>query len=316
MNMKQYLVFDWGGTYLKYALMNEEAEILEKGEVPSPARDACREDFYSVLDPVVEKYRNVISGIAVSSAGIIDSFRGIIRVVAVFPFLNGCHIKEELEERYGLPFTIENDGKSAALAEYWRGSLKGCGSGAVMLIGTGIGGGLILDGKLRRGNDFLAGEFSSMIIDINHRDKPEGYWASLGYRGLLKRYAQQCEEDASDIDGRTFFERLKEGDEKAETALKQYTDDLAAALFSLNMLLNLDCISIGGGISAAPELMAYLQRSIDEIPEWNPDMRAGLNFPLPCVKVCEFHNDANLIGALFHHLSDKLETQQTKHKVL
>ena len=314
--MKQYLVFDWGGTFLKYALMNEEAEVLEKDVTPSPSREASKEEFYSILDQVVCQYRDRISGIAVSSAGIIDSERGIIRTVAVFPYLDGCHLKEELEERYGLPVTIENDGKSAALAEYWLGSLQGCESGAVMLIGTGIGGGLILDGKLRRGKSFLAGEFSSMIIDINHADQQEGYWSALGYRGLLNRYAALNGQVAADINGYEFFERLSDGDGNAEKALKQYTDALAAALFSLNMMLDLDCIIIGGGISEAPGLMLSLQKSIDEIPSWNPDMKAGVSLPLPCVKVCTFHNEANLIGALFHHLSDNLETQQTKHKDL
>ena len=313
--MNRYLVFDWGGTSLKYALMNEEAEIIEKGSVPSPARDASKEDFFAVLDPIVQTYREEIEGIAISSAGIIDSVQGIIQVVGVFPFLNGCAVAEEMEERYGVKVTIENDGKSAALAEYWRGSLKGLDSGAVVVIGTGIGGGLILDGKLRRGKDFLAGEFSSMIIDINHKDDPEGYWVSLGYRGLLKRYTDLSGEEPGSLSGREFFRRLEDGDENAKEALRSYTDALAAVLFGLNMLLNLECISIGGGISEQPALMESLQASIDAIPTWNPDMRAGTNLPLPAVKVCVFHNDANLIGALFHHLSDKLETQQNKHKV-
>ena len=314
--MNRYLVFDWGGTALKYALMNEEAEIIEKGSVPSPARDAAKEDFFAAVDPIVQTYREEIEGIAISSAGIIDSVQGIIQVVGVFPFLNGCAITKEMEERYGVKVTIENDGKSAALAEYWRGSLKDCDSGAVVVIGTGIGGGLILDGKLRRGKDFLAGEFSSMIIDVNHKDEPEGYWASLGYRGLLKRYTDLSGEEPGSLSGKEFFSRLEGGDENAKEALRSYTDALAAVLFGLNMLLNLECISIGGGISEQPALMESLQASIDAIPTWNPDMRAGTNLPLPAVKVCVFHNDANLIGALFHHLSDKLEMQQNKHKVL
>jgi predicted NBD/HSP70 family sugar kinase len=315
MIMSKYLVFDWGGTALKYALMNEEADILEKGSVPSPSRDSSKDSFFAIIDPVVNKYRAEIDGIAISSAGIIDSVQGIIQVVGVFPFLNGCPIAKEMEERYGVRVTIENDGKSAALAEHWRGSLKGCDSGAVVVIGTAIGGGLILDGRLRRGKDFLAGEFSSMIIDVSRRDETEGYWSSLGYRGLLNRYTGLTGEEAGTLTGKEFFRRLEEGDEKAKEALGSYTDALAATLFSLNMLLNLECISIGGGISEQPALMESLQASIEAIPEWNPDMRAGTNLPLPAVTVCVFHNDANLIGALFHHLSDKLETQQNKHKV-
>lgn len=300
--MAEYLVFDWGGTELKYALMNEEAEILEKDRVPSPSRDASKEEFLAAVDGIVDRYAGRIAGIAVSSPGIIDPEKGIIHAVAVFPYLNECCIKDEFEERYGVPASIENDGKSAALAELWKGNLAGKKDGAVMLIGTGIGGGLIIDGKLHRGKDYSAGEFSMVCTDVNHADLKESYWSDLGWRGLFRRLQAKSGEDVSGMNGFDFFARIENKDSDALAALKEYTDAMALMLFSLNMLLDLECICIGGGISRQPVLMQSLQESIDAIPTYNPDMQTGLKLPMPRVMTCAFYNDANLIGALYHHL--------------
>ena len=300
--MKKYFVFDWGGTFLKYALMNEEAQILEQGKVPSPSRTDTKEVFMETIDQAVEPYLDQISGIAVSSPGIIDSENGIIRLVAVFPYLNGCNIKKEFEERYHVPVSLENDGKSAALAEYWKGNLQGCDSGAVVLIGTGVGGGLILDGKLRRGKTFMAGEFSSVCTDIYHADQKESYWADLGYKGLFRRYQQLSGEDTEEMDGMKFFALVHQGNAFAKRALEQYCDHMAIMLYSLNVLLDLDRICIGGGISKQAVLTETLKKAITDIRTYNPDILAGVDLPLPEVSTCAFYNDANLIGALYHHL--------------
>lgn len=300
--MAEYLVFDWGGTELKYAVMNEESQIIEKGKVPSPQKDASKEEFLAAIDGIAGKYTGRIEGIAISSPGIIDPVKGIIRVVAVFPYLNECCIKDEFEERYGVPVSIENDGKSAALAELWKGNLAGKKDGAVMLIGTGIGGGLIIDGKLHRGRDYSAGEFSMVCTDVNHADLKESYWSDLGWRGLFRRLQLISGEDVSGMNGFDFFARVQNKDSDALAALKNYTDAMALMLFSLNMLLNLECICIGGGISQQPALMESLRQSIEAIPSYNPDMQSGVKLPLPAVQTCAFYNDANLIGALYHHL--------------
>ncbi len=303
--MSEYLVFDWGGTDLKYAIMNDLSEILEQGKVPSPSREASQEEFLETIDQIVLPVKERVEGIAISSPGIIDSKNGIIRLVSVFPYLNGCCIPELFKERYGFPCAIENDGKSAALAELWKGNLQGIDDGAVLLIGTGVGGGLIFDGKLRRGKDFMCGEFSLVCTNLSKKEEKESYWAELGYKGLFRRLEKVNGEDVTDLNGYQFFERAQQGDTDVLKALEMYTDDLAMTLFSLNNLLNLERICIGGGISAAPLLMEYLRKSIQKIPEYNPDMLAGLDLPLPDVCPCRFSNDANLIGALYHFLYEQ-----------
>ena len=128
--MSRYLVFDWGGTFMKYALMNEEADILEKGKVKSPGKKDTVESFFAVIDKIVEKYPG-IDGIAISSPGIINSTQGVIDVVGVFPYLQKLPLTQMFQERYGVPASVENDGKAAALAEVWKGNLSDVRDGAV-----------------------------------------------------------------------------------------------------------------------------------------------------------------------------------------
>ena len=96
--MKRYLVFDWGGTSLKYAYMSEDGQIIQKNSVSSPARSATKEEFYAILDSVVNQFDD-ISGIAISSSGVIDSVNGVVDVIGAFPFLNGVCIAKELSQR-------------------------------------------------------------------------------------------------------------------------------------------------------------------------------------------------------------------------
>ena len=134
MKMKNYLVFDAGGTFTKYALMDENAEILEKDKVPTPDyRTKTKEDYYAVLDSVVEKYKNRIEGIAISMPGMLDNKDGYCVTAGYLAYLAGSTVGTELSKRYGIPVSVENDGKCAALAEFWRGSLKGCTNGAVVV---------------------------------------------------------------------------------------------------------------------------------------------------------------------------------------
>ena len=167
--MKNYLVFDAGGTFTKYALMDENAEILEKDKVPTPDyHTKTKEDYYAVLDSVVEKYKNRIEGIAISMPGMLDNRNGYCVTAGYLAYLAGSTVGTELSQRYGILVSVENDGKCAALAEFWRGSLKGCTNGAVVVLGSGVAGGIILNGKLFRGNHFTAGEYSYICTEAKN----------------------------------------------------------------------------------------------------------------------------------------------------
>lgn len=300
--MKTYLVFDWGGTSLKYALMNEETDILKKGHIASPPKSADKEKFFQAIDPIIMSEKERICGIAISSTGIFDSQKGIVKTIGAFPYLDGMNIHAEFERRYNLGASIENDAKCAALAEMWKGRLMGIKDGAVMILGTSIGGGLILDGRLRRGAHSSAGEFSGICTNIEDPENNQSWFAELGYKGLASAVSEYTNESLDDLTGIEIFNRVRKGEEKTIQGLRKYCAKLAVMIFSLNMVLDLEKIVIGGGISESPFLLQYLQEAIGNLQEIQPDLKQGTKLPLPVVDVCQFHNDANLIGALYHFL--------------
>lgn len=297
--MKKYLVFDWGGTFLKYAEMNENAEILSRGKVETPQRNITKEAFYEEIDKIIKECGG-IEGIAISSTGVMDSAKGIVQTIGAMPYLDGCHLCEEMQERYGFPVSIENDGKCAALAELWKGNLSDVSDGAVVVIGTNVGSALILNRQLRRGKRFLAGELCAMCVDETHPSDPMSYIGQHGTPYLCKLVQEKL--GLTDrLDGIEAF-RYIQGNDKAKEALKEYTDSLAMILFNISIVLDLEKVLIGGGISEQPILMASLHQSIQDLANVHPDIVKGIQYPLPCIDVCKFNNDANLIGALYHFL--------------
>ena len=302
--MRNYLVFDAGGTFIKYALMDENAQILEKDKVSTPYfEDHGKEDFYRVLGKVVEKYREQIRGIAMSMPGMLNSRTGYCRTAGYLAYLAGTNVAQELSQRFGLPAVIENDGKCAALAEFWRGSLKGCKNGAVMVLGTGVAGGIILNGSLYRGTHFTAGEYSYMVHDPKRKFEMDGYWGMAGgAQGLAKAVARQTGEDWNTLDGYTIFARANQGDEKAIAGIRAFADELSAQIYNLNVLLDLEVIAIGGGISRQPLLLKSIEESVEKLVRENPLKQITPYVPEPKLVNCTFYNEANLIGALYHYM--------------
>lgn len=160
--MTQYLVFDIGGTNVKYALMDNEGQLLEKGKRPSADN---LDDFIAALYEVGDQYKGKFAGIAVCAPGKIDREKMIIHYGGALTFLDGLNLEETLGARYGVAVSAENDAKAAALCEQWLGELKGVDTGAVLTLGTGVGGGIVASGKLLHGSSFQAGELSWMITN-------------------------------------------------------------------------------------------------------------------------------------------------------
>lgn len=307
--MKQYLAIDAGGTFTKYALIDENGVILEKDKVPSPAyEDHTKEDYYRVLDGIVENFRDRISGIAVSMPGMLDSVRGYAVTAGFLNYLADTPVADELSMRYGIPVTIENDGKCAALAELWSGSLKGCVNGAVVVLGTGVAGGIVIGGELYRGTRFTAGEYSYFCVSGERRRDLDAYWGMCGgAQGLAKQVAKHTGKNWEEYDGVEIFRLANAGDEQVLKGLKDFTDALAVQIYNLNILLDLDVIAVGGGISQQPLLHRYLKKSMEELMADHPIRKIAPYVPTPVLTNCKYYNDANLIGALYHFMKQKGE---------
>lgn len=291
------LVIDVGGTFIKFAVMNESAEILERGKVPTPLES--HEKFISKL---VEIYNSVeVEGIALSLPGIIDSERGICITSGALKYNNNCNIVEELEKLCGVKVTIENDAKCAALAEAKIGSLAEVSDGFVMVFGTGVGGAFIKNHEVHWGKHFSAGEISFTFESLDGgKIKPFG--ELCGVPALLKSYAQIKNLSTEGVTGEDFFQAVAEKENDALACLDKFTRRIAIKIFNIQMMFDPEKIAIGGGISVQESFIASIRSNVEKI--YAEDL-TEYEVEMPRVEIvqCKFRNDANLIGALYRWLA-------------
>lgn len=296
--MKKYCVIDVGGTNIKYALMDEEAKILDKGEVETP-KDSL-DSFVEAIGKVYDHYKDQVVGIAMSAPGRINSNTGYMFTGGALRYISQIPMADVLKERCPVDISIENDGKCAALAELWKGSLKNSQHGLVLTLGTGIGGGVIANGKLLRGQNFASGELSSFPTTILPVNDPINFWANInGTRGLTQVYEQYKNLEPNSVNGKMFFEAVNRNDEVAVKVLEEFAQHFANAIFAIQTVLDTEKVAVGGGISFQERLIEALSRKVNELFDYYGQYTPILK---PQVVRCEFANDSNLIGALYHHL--------------
>ncbi|MBQ2213181.1 MAG: ROK family protein, partial [Erysipelotrichaceae bacterium] len=183
------MTFDVGGTEIKYALMDEQFNIYERGYVPTPMDTF--EHFRDAIDGIYRPHADQVEGIAMSLPGFIDTENGKVLGSGALRYNWRRPVGVQLAEYCGCPVILENDGKAAAQAEFSCGSLQGCTNAAVFVIGTGVGGGLIIDKKIVRGIHACAGEFSFINADSGMFDNFDGFVGNAcSTTGLLRKYAR------------------------------------------------------------------------------------------------------------------------------
>lgn len=291
------LVLDIGGSSIKIAVMDENRNIITRDKVTTPMEGM--EALFTCLDNIWNRYGNQVEGLTISMPGVIDSEHGYAYTGGALRYLEKRPFAHELSERYHVPVWIGNDAKCAAIAEVGYGALQGVEDAIVVILGTGIGGCLIKDGKVHNGKHFSSGEVSSLHLDVHHPIGETCNWwrisGILGLREIAQRYLETDEE----INGEAFFQYVNEGNEKAIAALKEYATSLAMALFNIQAIYDGETIAIGGGISAQPKLIEAIQTAFIKIAENEPVY-------VPEIVPCAFRNDANLIGAYYQYQNMKL----------
>lgn len=167
--MKAYMVIDIGGTYIKYAVMDREAN-KKSGKFPTPKEGL--ETFLQLIGDMVEKYKKSyeLEGIAISSPGAVDVKTGMIGGASAIPYIHGGSMTNLLKERTGLKASIENDANCAALAEGWLGAAKDADYYICIVIGTGIGGSIVINHSILRGASLHGGEFGYMIMGESYQN--------------------------------------------------------------------------------------------------------------------------------------------------
>ena len=267
--MQEFFGIDVGGTAVKWAVLGEDFSIRERGSLPTGFTTA--EETVSALIGLVEPYRERVSAVGVSAPGGIyeGDVTGTIHRGGALTFMDGCPLGKLMREALGVPVAVNNDGKCCALGEYAAGALRGTRFGVVLAIGTGIGGGIVIDGKVLRGAHCFAGEFSFLRNDAT---------------------------TAASMDGRRVFEWIADGDIAAQRALDRYARAFDGQLINLQAVLDPEVFVIAGGISCHPELVDALRAQMPLALASYEGTLAGI--PVPQIKVAELGNDANLYGAV------------------
>ena len=159
------LAIDIGGTMIKYGLVSSDGEILSTDKIETEAEKGL-ENILNKIDNIFKRYKeNNPVGIAVSGTGQINGMIGkVIGGNPIIPNWIGANLVKILEEKYNLPAILENDVNCVALGEKWIGAGKNLSTFICLTIGTGIGGGVILNNQLFRGENFVAGEFGHILI--------------------------------------------------------------------------------------------------------------------------------------------------------
>lgn len=291
-----YLVFDIGGTFVKFARITKDGEILYKDKIPTHNQEGM-DAFIDTLVEVYQNNREGIEGIAVSTPGAVDVQNGIIYNGGNLPFLHQSHFRDLLSQRCdNLPVAVENDGKCAGLAEAWIGAAKDCSDAIVLAFGTGIAGAVIKDKKIHRGNRLIAGEVSFLINEMDRHQKPV-IWAKQNSALSLGKTAEQKKGLASgSINGEAFFEMANANDPDCLEILQDFCYRIAVQCYNLTLIFDPDIICIGGGISEQPLLIEEIRRQIDVIWEQVPHIGK------PRIAKCAFNNDSNLLGALYNFI--------------
>lgn len=303
---QQYLVLDIGGTFIKYALMDDKGGFIEQGKVL--ADTTCEEAMLASLG-VLEAKMSVheYEGVAISMPGRIDTAAGIAHTGGAFTWVHDYPAAEKYGAVFGKPCTIANDGKCAASAENWIGALSDVNSGAVLVLGTGIGGGIVINNQVWMGASGGAGELSAFITD--HAGAKNGLgWGNIGIMwaahisagSITGKYGAL--KGIEKADGIMLFDAYEAGDPVAQDVLKTFGEEAAAGIASLQSVIDVERYAIGGGISARPETTQIIADAVDALFDPHVDF---LPYGKPEIVTCKFGNEANLIGALAFHLQNE-----------
>ena len=284
---------DIGGTMIKYGLLSLEGQILESGEVATEASKGVEVLFGKLCD-IVEKYSHEeIGGIAVSGTGQIDGSIGkVIGGNKIIPGWIGTNLVEKLEKKFNLPAVLENDVNCAALGEKWLGAGKGQDNFVCLTIGTGIGGGIVLNGDIFRGDTCVAGEFGHIQV------VKDGVQCLCGKKGCYERYASATallrmakERTGLDLNGKEIFDREKAGEPVFVQLIKDWVDYFTDGLSTIIYIFNPPLAVIGGGVTKQGD---YLLNKISESLE----NKLGINYKKNlCIKFAELGNNAGMLGA-------------------
>lgn len=310
--MKYYLGIDLGGTNIAAGVVDEEYKIIAKAKTSTLRHRTAEEIVNSMADVAKEAVKEAalsledIESIGVGSPGTVDSDRGIIVYANNIGFLN-TPVGDMLFEKLGRPIYVENDANAAAYGEFVAGSAKNANSAVCITLGTGVGGGIIIDGKIYSGFNYAGAELGHTVIEV------DGAQCTCGRRGCFEAYSSatgliRMTKEAMDahpeskmhemmgdhISGRLAFNAMRANDSAAAGVVEKYIKYLAAGITNVINIFQSEVLCIGGGVcNEGSALLDPLKKIISqEVYTRRSDKNTE-------IVIASLGNDAGIIGAAF-----------------
>lgn len=299
---------DLGGTNLRTAILSPDGNILDRHKEATHAADGWEKVVARLIENIKRQRKSAIqqgfdvAAVGVGAPGIIQADKGIVVKSPNFPDWNNLPLKDQLEKTLGIPVFLENDANAAALGEQWRGAGRGIRSMILLTLGTGVGGGIILDNKIWHGADGMAGEIGHMTLI------PDGRPCTCGNTGCLEMYSsargivQSFREELGKTSGgvpdqlkqissEQVYEAAGTGNEIAVRVMKDMGRMLGIGIASLINIFNPERIVVGGGVKDAWPL--FIGATREEI------MKRAFAVPAKRTEIVpsELGDDAGMMGA-------------------
>ena len=305
-----YLGIDIGGTAVKFGLVNGEGVMVSE-----VSEYSVKFDNYEtpIIETVVKSAKEFMSknnknffdinGIGVSATGGINSKLGIVEGSAGhIKNWEGTNIKKRLEAEFGMNTAVLNDANAAALGEMWKGVAKGRENVVVMTIGTGVGGGIIVDSKILLGSKGFAGEIGHIPVNVDGEECSCGNTGCIEHYGSTSALVRNIKNavisgeiigiNEDEIDGRLIFKQVAAGNKVVIKYVDEWINYISAALVGLVHIFNPEMVILGGGVSKQKEF--FVDKVRDKVLHGVMDNFAqGLS-----IEAAELGNNAGIIGAV------------------
>ncbi|BCA85891.1 sugar kinase [Enterococcus saigonensis] len=284
------LSIDIGGTTIKSAVI-DNGQLFDKKSFPTSKNLA---ELAELLQTLIKNYQNNESfeKVALAVPGAVLE-TGIVKFGGAVTYLNQVDLISLVQSFFPGKVVVENDAKAATLGEMKRGNLQGVENAAALILGTGVGLGIVINGKLYKGEHRQAGEISFLVRDRQIVGIDSFVGSGLSAVALIAKLAKVLEVPK---DGKLVFDELKKNtNPEAEEILNAYCQEIALLCFNLQTILDLEKIVIGGGISQQKSLIDKIQMNYKQLFLVSPLIEQTLS--KISIEAAKFKADANLFGA-------------------
>ncbi|SKC54499.1 Sugar kinase of the NBD/HSP70 family, may contain an N-terminal HTH domain [[Eubacterium] yurii] len=291
--MKKYICIDIGGTAIKYGIINEEGEFIDKQNIPSNAQKGGAH-LITVVKDIISSYltkHDNIAGVAMSTAGMVDTQKGeIVYAGKQIPDYIGTNWKKIIRDDFSLPCEIDNDVNCAGLAEAVSGSGKDRDFVLCLTIGTGIGACFTQAQKIYHGHSYSA-------FEVGYMKLPGGDFQDLASTtALIENFRQKTGDNTSNVNGKIIFELAKKGDENAISSIDEMVDNLCMGIANLCYAVNPNIVVLGGGIMAQRDyLLEKIRKSMQKFLLKNICDKT-------IFETAYYNNDAGMLGAYYNFI--------------